>query len=214
MTTSSPRPQPGGAAGEAVDVVRAEAVHGSGGHLGLDGFVAEGKVVLDQGAAGHGDRAGGHVVVVPAGVVHGGPADQPDVHVRVAVQRDEDPLVVAVRDMLLPQPWVARDRRGQLGELRGFQVPAGKGLEGQTRVQLRERGRVARRYRWGVNCGHSSPFTVDAPNISRCGFVRRTATAAASPCLRSRASAYGRSVPCTTWSMPSTRATASMPCGP
>ena len=52
----------------------------------LAGAVGEGEVVLDQLAGDDCDRTGGDVVVVPAGVVLGSPAEQPHVDVVVAVE--------------------------------------------------------------------------------------------------------------------------------
>ena len=57
-------------------------------HRGLDVRAADAGVALLQRAAHDGDRAGGDVVVVPAGVVLGRPAQQPDVDVVITVERD------------------------------------------------------------------------------------------------------------------------------
>ena len=70
---------------------------------GLDGLVVDREVVLEQRAADHGNGSGRDVVVVEAGVVLRGPAQQPDVDVGVAVQRDVDTVVVVEREMVPPQ---------------------------------------------------------------------------------------------------------------
>jgi len=55
-------------------------------------------------------------VVVPAGVVGRGPAEQPDVDIAVAVQGGEDAFVVVVGDLVLPQVRLGGDRGRELGQ--------------------------------------------------------------------------------------------------
>ena len=74
---------PGVQAGEPVDVVRPEAVGLAGApHLGAYARRADRQDLLLETSLDDRDGAGGDVVVVPAGVVARGPAQQPDVDVR------------------------------------------------------------------------------------------------------------------------------------
>ena len=73
------------------------------------------------------DRAGGHVVVVPAGVVLLGPAQQPHVHVLVAVERDVVPLLAGERDVLSPRLGFVRRGRSRVRA-----APPGRGCARAT----------------------------------------------------------------------------------
>ena len=113
-----------------------------GGDPALAGSVGEGEVVLDQLAGDHCDRAGGDVVVVPAGVVLGGPAEQPDVDVVVAVERDVDPLLGVEGDVVRPLLGVGGDvvrpaPPARRGRGRGRSVTPARSVQVSSRTAMR-----------------------------------------------------------------------------
>ena len=74
-------------------------------------------------------------MVVPSGVVLLGPADQPDVDVRVPVEGGVDTFVVVEGEVVLPQVRPAREAGGQLAELGLAQVTIGEVLEVEAGAQ-------------------------------------------------------------------------------
>ena len=150
-------------------------------------------------------------MVVPAGVVDRRPAQQPDVDVGVAVQGGVDPLVVVEADEVGPAVRVAGQCDDQLLELGRLEIAALAASRARrpTRSWISSLAAIVRT---------PSCSTPGSPRTRR-GLVTRTARAAASPPTcdqRSGATgaAYGRSLPSTRASIPSTRTSASRPCGP
>ena len=76
-------------------------------------------------------------MVVEAGVVLGGPAQQPDVDVGVAVQRDVDPVVVVEGQVVLPQLGLQGQRRRERAQLGLVEVAVRQRLEGQVALEGR-----------------------------------------------------------------------------
>src|SRR6266849_1375142 len=135
---------------------------------------------------------------MPARVVTGEPADEPDVHVLVAVDRGVVPSAPGVGNLIAPQ---IRPAGQGLDEFRQFalvEIPRGERGEGHCRHSS--------------SAGWSDPACGggQSPWSSRAGFVTRIAWWAASPRPRSGCGcAYGRSEPNTSRSTPSTRTTES-----
>src|SRR5215470_8825266 len=88
---------------QTVDMVRPEAERAAFGDDRLDVYAPNTWVRLHERAHHHADRPRRDVVVVPAGVVPGGPADQPDVYVLVAVDRGVVPAPPGVGNLATPQ---------------------------------------------------------------------------------------------------------------
>src|SRR5438094_3006834 len=108
-------------------------------------------------------------MVVQAGVLAPGPADQPAVEAMVAVELDVHPLVGAVPDMPAPQLGPLRELRGQLLHLLRPDVVVAQAAA-QELVDLG--GSVAHRhsvmssnlsgFRWTTACTAASPISVSA----------------------------------------------------
>jgi len=75
-------------------------------------------------------------MVVPAGVVAAGPADEPDVHVLVAVQGREVPGAPGGRDLITPRFRAGSQVVDERGQLVLIEIPGRQGGKG--------------------HCGHSS----------------------------------------------------------
>jgi hypothetical protein len=85
-----------------MNVIRPEIKGGAGVDLAAEIRCSDRERLLEEAALDDGDRAGGGVVIVPAGVVGGRPAQHPHIEVRIAVQAHVVPLVIIESDVLTP----------------------------------------------------------------------------------------------------------------
>ena len=83
------------------------------------------EVVLPERALADADGSARPVVVVVAGVLSMGPADQPDVDARVAVQLVVDALVRVVALEWAPEPLFLPEGDGELAEFGAVEVVVG-----------------------------------------------------------------------------------------
>ena len=75
-------------------------------------------------------------MIVPAGVIVGGPAEQPYVDVLIAMQGDVVAFVGAEGEVVLPLRRLGGDPCGELGQLAALEVASGQGLEIEAFVDL------------------------------------------------------------------------------
>src|SRR3954471_11543665 len=99
MDADAARGQPG----HTVDVIGPEVEGVPDVDLPAEIWRAYGERLLEQAAVNDGDRARRGVVIMPAGVVRGRPAQDPQVEVRVPVQADVVPCIVVEVDVRTPQ---------------------------------------------------------------------------------------------------------------
>ena len=152
---------------------------GGAGDRGVGG-PAEDEALLADAAGDDGDRAGREVVVVEAGVVVVGPADQPDVEVLVAQQLLVGPLGRVVLDLLGPERRPRRDlrsRRRAAPRRSGRARAAGRcpRFARSCEVSFRSRGQQAMRVRASQRAAPSSGPSGGAAGRRRAGRSRRRA---------------------------------------
>src|SRR5215213_958076 len=182
----------------AMDVARAERERGAGAHRPRDWRArraTEREPLLAHGAGDHGDGPGREVVVVEAGVVVLGPADQPHVEMLVAQQL----FVRALRGVVVHVRGPALRLRGELRR-DGAQLVARQVATGRPH----ERGEL---------CAHAAARS-RLPASSRCGFTRSSPWPSAVSADGTSGSTTGRSEPCTSCPAPTTAIAARSARGP
>src|SRR6516162_2817578 len=89
----------------------------------LRGQATDAEVRLDERALDHADGSRRDVMVVPARVVAGRPADEPDVYVLVAVDRGVVPPAPGVGDLIAPRFGAVSQVLDQLSQLALVEIP-------------------------------------------------------------------------------------------
>lgn len=111
--------------GEPVNMVRPEGERAACGDGRLHMDPPDAGVGLHERAPHHADRSAGDVVVVPACVVAGRPADKPDVYVLVSVDRGVVPPSAGVGNLVAPYIRRAGQVPDKLSQFALVETPGG-----------------------------------------------------------------------------------------
>ena len=145
---------------DAVDVRGTEREDGAGLEDGRGRRPAEGQALLAHGAADHGDRAGGEIVVVEAGVLVLAPADHPGVDVLVVDELHVDAAAGVRRREGVPARPVGCEVGNELAQLALREVARTGGHAAAPTVPKSRApcsAKPARPSGWGSTTGRSDP---------------------------------------------------------